>query len=676
MNKFKNILKNKIFLTIFLSGFVFLIVLLFSNSLIYIDKKITYSMLSFKNHFTWFSASKDIVIIEIDNKTLNKFGYPYSRNIYTKVIKNLNNAWASVIWIDVIFWEQSNDDKADNNLALAFKNAKNIIIGNWILKWNFNLPYSKFIDKVAWYWFFNPKIYKKTNSVYSVYPSLKLKINNTKKKKLINYFPIEILKYYFKSKNIIKSKTWLTINDYIKIPFSQIWNNEVLINYLPRKKFYKYSLLNIYKNDIPKEKLKGKIILIWATAEWLKDTFNTPNWIDYWVYIHANFINTVLSWKYLTYFNPILEWFLIFLLIITALYLNFSQNSKIILFSNFSILIIFIFLPLFLILSSNILLNHPASIVLAFILSLTFSNITKYLIENKDKKKVLKALWEYISKDIAKEILSGSGEVNLKWERKKITTFFSDIEGFTTISEKLNPEELVKFLQEYLWAMTNIILDEQWMIDKYEWDAIMALWWVFWKEENSSFKACNASLKQQKLLKILNKDWKKRFWEELRIRMWLNTWEAIVWNIWAIGRKIEFTALWDSVNLASRLEEINKKYWTYICVSENIYKEQKNNFEFRFLDRIRVKWKEIPVSIYELLSEKWKLSDFKKDIIKSFTIWIKFYLNKEFKKAYTIFEKLSKLWDKPSITYAKRCLQFEINPPKDNWDWVWTMKTK
>jgi CHASE2 domain-containing sensor protein len=92
MNRFKDILKNKIFLTIFLSGLIFMIVLFFSNSLSYLDKKITYSMLSFKNHLIQFSASKDIVIIEIDDKTLNKYGYPYSRNIYVEVIKNLKKA--------------------------------------------------------------------------------------------------------------------------------------------------------------------------------------------------------------------------------------------------------------------------------------------------------------------------------------------------------------------------------------------------------------------------------------------------------------------------------------------------------------------------------------------------------------------------------------------------------
>jgi len=715
MNKFKNILKNKIFLTIFLSGFVFLIVFLLRNTFEVYNKWIAYSAIELKNSLKFsdnnkiryfnegFSNPTDIIMVNIDDKTTNKLWlFPFSRDKYIDVIKNLNNKWAAVIWLDIIFWEKKSDIpydlKIDNNLSKVFKDAWNIVIW-WDKVWKklYIPPYYLFAKNVYAHWYFNPNISEKTWEVYSFYPSKKLHIKNKKilhnwsifqnnKKYPVNHFSIEILKKFYWAKDIIKTNLWINIWKLKFVPFSKLWNDEVLINFLRNdNKFTKISFSDVYHKEWQFNKInfKNKIILIWATASWIKDIFESPYWRKFWVYSHANIINTIINSNYIIYFNSKLELLLILLLIITAIYFNFSSNNKKLLFSNIFIFTIFIFLPYWIIIFGGyfnnktiLLLNYSASIVLAFILSITFSNIAKYLIENKDKKKVLKALWEYISKDVAEEILSGAGEVNLKWERKKITTFFSDIEWFTSISEKLNPEELVEFLKEYLWAMSNIIMDERWMIDKFEWDAIMALWWVFWKEEDSSFRACKASLKQQQLLKVLNKEWKKRFWEELKIRMWINTWEAIVWNIWAIGRKMEFTALWDSVNLASRLEEINKKYWTYLCVSENIFEEQKQNFDFRYLDRIRVKWKEIPVSIYELLSEKWKLSDLKKDIVKSFSIWINLYLKKEFKKASEIFNKLYLMWDKPSLTYAKRCLQFEINPPEENWDWVWTMNTK
>jgi adenylate cyclase len=255
--------------------------------------------------------------------------------------------------------------------------------------------------------------------------------------------------------------------------------------------------------------------------------------------------------------------------------------------------------------------------------------------------------------------------------------FFSDIAGFTTISEKLSPEELVWFLRVYLWEMSHIIMDNKWFINKYEWDAIMALWWVFWKVENYWIvDACRSALFQQAKLKELNEVWKQQWKDELSVRMWLHTWPAIIWNIGAQGRKMEFTALWDSVNLASRLEWVNKFYWTYICVSEDIYNEVKDIFTFRYLDKIRVKWKNIWINIYELVSNAWEAWIFKEKIIADFEDAVSLYMNRDFEKAKEIFDKLSKLWDEPSKVYKKRCEIFIKNPPENNWDGIWTMDEK
>jgi len=225
--------------------------------------------------------------------------------------------------------------------------------------------------------------------------------------------------------------------------------------------------------------------------------------------------------------------------------------------------------------------------------------------------------------------------------------------------------------------MSNIILDNKWFINKYEWDAIMALWWVFWKVEKFwVIDACKSCLLQQAKLKLLNEEWKKDWKDKLNVRMWLHTWPAIIWNIWAAWRKMEFTALWDSVNLASRLEWVNKFYWTNICVSEEVYELAKEYFTFRYLDKIKVKWKNIWVKIYELISYIWEEWDFKKDIIKQFTTWLDYYFKRNFKEALKIFSYLSELWDKPSITYKSRCEKYLLNPPPENWDWIWILDEK
>jgi adenylate cyclase len=194
--------------------------------------------------------------------------------------------------------------------------------------------------------------------------------------------------------------------------------------------------------------------------------------------------------------------------------------------------------------------------------------------------------------------------------------------------------------------MSNIIMDERGYIDKYEWDAIMALWWVFWPQtwSEDSHYACESALQQQEMLKKLNIEWEKEWFSEIKARIWIHVWNAIMWNIWAKWRKMEFTALWDNVNLASRLEWVNKFYWTYICVSEDVVNETKDDFSYRYLDKIRVKWKEQPVVIYELLSRKWCLSEDRKSTILKFTQWIRLYLSQDFEAAVKIFNICMQEW--------------------------------
>jgi adenylate cyclase len=183
-------------------------------------------------------------------------------------------------------------------------------------------------------------------------------------------------------------------------------------------------------------------------------------------------------------------------------------------------------------------------------------------------------------------------------------------------------------------------------------------------------------LKQQFVLQKLNEKWRRKWIPTIRLRIWLHIWKAIVWNIGSIWRKMEFTAIWDSVNLASRLEWVNKFYGTHICVSEDIYNENKTNFEFRYLDTIRVKWKNNAVKIYELISLKWELIKEKRQILKKFSEAIELYKIRNFTSAMIIFEKLVQLWDKPSETYLARCKVLIKKKLKETWDWVWEFEDK
>lgn len=638
-------------------------------------------------------VNNSIIVVEIDDLTYNKLGFPIDRWDYVPFLNNLKSSAPAVIWFDILFLDKWKDEKKDIDLAQKFSELWNVII--WFDIRGYTqavMPYELFYNSVKNIWYFKSTINSNTNKVYSLKPFLDLKYNWQTKR--YDSFSFAILREYYNYiywNNIKKANNYKeNIYNFFdkKIPI-RWW--EMYINYLNINKFQRESFYNIYTWNFDKQKFKDKIVLIWYTAEWVKDDFLVPGiWWESsmkWVYIHGNAINNVLNDNYIIYFSPIIESFISFLFIFFIIYLNifYLKNSKLTWISFWAVFL-FLFISLvyyiFFLLAYKktwvfLIPNYPFEFFSVLFLSFFVSSVLKYINEDKNKTILSKALSEYVSSDIAKEILNSTWSVNLSGENKKITIFFSDIAGFTTISEKLSPEELVWFLRIYLWEMSHIIMNNKWFINKYEWDAIMALWWVFWKVENYwVVDACHASLLQQTKLKELNEIWKQEWKDKLSVRMWLHTGPAIIWNIGAEGKKMEFTALWDSVNLASRLEWVNKFYGTNICVSEDIFKEVKDKFTFRYLDKIRVKWKNIWINIYELVSNAWESWIFKENIISDFEKAIKMYINRDFKKAKEIFEKLSKLWDNPSKVYEKRCEIFIKNPPENNWDGIWTMDEK
>lgn len=689
------ILKNRDLLSLFLAIIVFCIIFIFSLTNIFygFNKKIQDLYYLFSDN----NISRNLLVVEIDEETLSwrkdnfweityewLWRFPFDRKYYAKVIDNLTDAWALTIWLDVVFWEKSNIE-SDKILSDSIKKSKNIVLWLWRnSSWYIEYPYEKFSDYTKASWYYAPSVDKVTNIVYSIVPYSEIK-NRDNTSSIYEHFSISILRLYysklynndnFLTSKILEKEDKIIINEKIELLKSRINNKEVLINYSDAKKFNKESFLDIYNNNFDKNKVKDKIVLIWATAKWIKDVFNTPLWVEYWVYTHANMINTVITKNMIKYLDKNMEWLIIFLFIIISVYFNISKSSYVLIFSNISIIALIIISILFITVFTNILLNYPFELFFAIIFSLILSNIVKYIIENKSKKKLNRALSEYVSEDVAKEILSWEWVINLDWENKKISIFFSDIEWFTTISEKFSPEQLVWFLREYLSDMSDIILDNKGFINKYEWDAIMALWWTFWNDDKKTYNSCISAINQQKLLKQLNVNWMKSWLPEIKARIWIHFWNAIIWNIGSKWRKMEFTALWDSVNLASRLEWVNKFYWTYICVSEDVYEEEKDNFEFRYLDRIKVKWKDNAIKIYELLWVKWELEESILENKDLFEQAVSVYLTRDFKKAKNLFEKLIKNGDKPSNTYLDMCELYIKNSPSDDWEWISVMDSK
>lgn len=684
--------KNKFFIIFWVSLFIYLFVYVFGLKMFFynIDGEFPY----FFRGIIPQQANPNIVVVEMDDQTYQTLGNPIERSDYVPFLENLQSASPWVVAFDIFFADKGKDTFWDEAFIKSLQNIGNVVLWGAIEPGNkLSPPYEPFEKNARHIGYFTPSVHKYTSKVYSVKPVVSLEERGDIK--VFEAFSFAALRVYYNT--IFQKNNWEILEKTSSSLYQFFWKNipikngEFYLRYIDPSLFHTISFLDIYEGKFEKESLKDKIILVWATAQWTKDEFLVPG-NKTWemlkgVYIHANAINNILNENYIIYFNETLEHTISFLFIFFLIYFNVTYlrqlNLKWISLGAvfLTIVILFTYIIAFLVSyqKSGVFLapNYPFEFLSVLVISFFISSILKYINEDKNKKELSKALSTYVSSEIAQEILYSTGSVNLSWENKKITMFFSDIAWFTTISEKLTPEELVSFLRVYLWEMSHIIMDHKGFINKYEWDAIMALWGVFGETQKfGTIDACEAALLQQQKLRILNEAWKQDGQQELSVRMGIHTGNAIIGNIWAEGRKMEFTALWDSVNLASRLEGVNKFYSTHICASEDVYNEVSDRFVFRYLDKIRVKGKNVWVNIYELM---WKVGEiwvFQENIIKDFEKGLYAYFEKNFQEAKEIFEKLSKLHDAPSKIFQERCELFLQNPPNDDWDGIWTMDEK
>ncbi len=309
--------------------------------------------------------------------------------------------------------------------------------------------------------------------------------------------------------------------------------------------------------------------------------------------------------------------------------------------------------------------------------------VYRYATEEREKRFIKDTFGRYLAPSVVEHLTRNPEMLQLGGETAELTAFFSDIQGFSTISEKLNTaEELVELLNEYLSAMAGVIEEYEGTIDKYEGDAIIAFWGAPVHFSDHALKACYACLDQQRKLAELREKWAEEGkWPEIvhdaRVRMGLNTGPMVVGNMGSEGR-MNYTVMGDTVNLAARLEGANKTYGTYIMIAEDTYEQVKGYVEVRELDLLRVVGKEEPVRVYELLGRKGEMDDTKSKLLEVYNRGLGFYRQKNWEKAMETFREALEIDpdDGPSRAYVERCRQYMENPPPPDWDGVYTLTEK
>ncbi|MGR3304360.1 MAG: CHASE2 domain-containing protein [Candidatus Scalindua sp.] len=310
---------------------------------------------------------------------------------------------------------------------------------------------------------------------------------------------------------------------------------------------------------------------------------------------------------------------------------------------------------------------------------LCFSSISlfRYFITERARRAVKGVFENFMDPKVVREVLKDPDNIKLGGEEKEITVYFSDIEKFSTISEKLQPAELIELLNEYLSEMTDLILDHGGFLDKYIGDAIVAAFGAPLPQPDHAVRACLATIDNQKRLTELNEKFKAEGRLQIKARIGLNSGTVLVGNVGSTNR-LSYTMIGDAVNLGARLEAANKYYGTYTMISERTYELARDHIEVRELDQIRVVGKEKPVRVFELIDRKGEIQETKREVLDLYEEGLREYRNKEWQKAISLFQKaLDKdPHDGPSLTYVERCKIYEQEPPPADWDGVYVLTAK
>ncbi len=469
---------------------------------------------------------------------------------------------------------------------------------------------------------------------------------------------------------------WVTIGE-IAIPVDH--ESGVLVPYIGKQKSFTYvSATDVLNKKVDKDVLNGKISLFGTSAPGLLDLRTIPLEAAYpGVEVHANIVQGILDGRIL-HAPGYTKGYEFILISIIGIALTFSLPmlsalySTLIIIASITLLIATNFYAwtsaqLVLPIASPILL-----VVLLFALQMTYG----FFVESRGKRQLAHLFGQYVPPELVEEMSIKMEDINLDGEMREMSVLFSDVRGFTTISESLEPKELTDYINAFLTPITKVIHDDRGTIDKYMGDAVMAFWGAPLEDEQHALHALNAALGIIERMKTLREEFSEKQWPEIYVGVGVNT------GIMNVGNKgsefrVDYTILGDSVNLGSRLEGLTKVYGVDIITSE-FTRHAVPEYEYRELDRVRVKGKDKPVTIYEPLGLLENIDKSERKLLKQFHIAIKQYRAQNWDAAERDIFGLSQLDPERKIykIYLDRIMHFRENPPTADWDGSFTHTSK
>lgn len=312
---------------------------------------------------------------------------------------------------------------------------------------------------------------------------------------------------------------------------------------------------------------------------------------------------------------------------------------------------------------------------LAVLLGFLGAVLLNYSVEGRQRRFIKSAFRYYLSPEVIERVLHNPSLLRLGGEKREITSYFSDIAGFTGIAEGLAPDRLVALLNEYLTEMTDIVLASGGTLDKYVGDAIVAFWNAPLDQPDHALRACRAALLCRSKLASLRPAFEERYGHGIAMRIGLNSGPAVVGNMGS-GRRFDYTAMGDTVNLAARLEGACKLYGISLLIGEETYLRVRQELAAREVDLIRVVGKTRPVRVYEILGEAVSPEAGEVERLASYRTALEAYRARDWEKAAALFSALAAAGDSVSGLYLRRCGELAAAPPPVDWEGVFELKMK
>lgn len=463
----------------------------------------------------------------------------------------------------------------------------------------------------------------------------------------------------------------------LKIPVDQ--NVAAFVPYRGKKGSFRYiSVSDVLHDRIEPAQLKNKIVLVGTSALGLLDNRATPVAETFpGVEIHANMIAGILDQNikhrpaYMTGVEVI--WLLVIGISLSFLVPLLTPAKAVL--TSLVMFAITLGMSLALWQYANLFIpvaNSLVMIALLFALDMSYG----YFVESRTKRQITSLFGQYVPSEVVEEMSHHPDSVSMEGESREMTILFSDVRGFTSISEGLDPHELTLLMNEFLTPLSRVIYKHHGTIDKYMGDCIMAFWGAPLPDTHHARDALLAGIEMQATLESLQPHFKAHGWPEIHVGVGINTGRVSVGNMGSEVR-IAYTVMGDEVNLASRLEGITKQYGVGIVVGEHT-RNIVTDFLFRELDHVRVKGKEQPVAIYQPIGMISEVSQAMRDEVELFHEVRQLYRDQNWQQAETLLRELQRRSPATKLyeIYAERIAHFRNNPPAADWDGVYTFQTK